>query len=127
MSGHFKIVWQPSYNVWKPPNSNLYKLQRCAILEYFAETRDLNLNMEKKRINYDESFNADMQTFLELIKRNKVIVEVAMKHKNPNQLFSIAVRMLIQNFNANHANDKPLTQSQIDTLKEENRGKKKNE
>lgn len=80
--------------------------------------------MAMKRVSYDESFNDDMATFLELIKRNAVIRAEAMSHKNPDQLFSIAIRRMIMSYNKQHANDKPLTQTQIDAMILEYRSKK---
>lgn len=72
--------------------------------------------------NYDADFIDDMKLFLELIKRNKLIVSEAMLHKNKHQLFSIAVRRMILSYNKQHMTDKPLSESQIEDLQKEMRG-----
>lgn len=83
--------------------------------------------MAMKRVYYDVGFADELQMFLELIKRNSVIRTEAMNHynKNEDQLFSIAVRLMIMSYNRQHANDKPLTQTQLDDLAKQAEVKRK--
>ena len=82
--------------------------------------------MKRRTLVYDDDFETDMKTFLRLIERNKTIVRQALHHKCKSQLFSIAIRRLIQSYNIQHANDKPLSRDELAELIKEVKGVKPN-
>lgn len=82
--------------------------------------------MKRRTIVYEDDFETDMKTFLRLIERNKYVVKQGLKHKCNTQLFSIAVRRLIQSYNAQHAGDKPLSRDELAELIKEVKGVKPN-